>query len=78
MGRAAKGRSIANLLEFKPGEEIAAVMRIQSKLGAGKDETWDENQHILFTTKTGVIKRATFPLTATSARGHHRDQYRGR
>ena len=29
MGRAAKGRSIANLLEFKPGEEIAAVMRIQ-------------------------------------------------
>ena len=58
MGRAAKGRSIANLLEFKPGEEIAAVMRIQSKLGAGKDETWDENQHILFTTKTGVIKKS--------------------
>ena len=58
MGRAAKGRSIANLLEFKPGEEIAAVMRIQSKSGAGKDETWDENQHILFATKTGVIKKS--------------------
>jgi DNA gyrase subunit A len=57
MGRAAKGRSIANLLEFKPGEEIAAVMRIQSKSGAGKDETWDENLHILFATKTGIIKK---------------------
>lgn len=58
MGRAAKGRSIANLLEFKPGEEIAAVMRIQAKSGAGKDETWDENLHILFATRTGVIKKS--------------------
>ncbi|MFM8656510.1 MAG: DNA gyrase C-terminal beta-propeller domain-containing protein, partial [Chthoniobacterales bacterium] len=58
MGRAAKGRSIANLLEFKPGEEIAAVMRIQAKSGADKDETWDENLHILFATRTGVIKKS--------------------
>ena len=57
MGRAAKGRSIANLLEFKTGEEIAAVMRIAAKSGAGKDETWDETQHILFATQSGVIKK---------------------
>jgi DNA gyrase subunit A len=58
MGRAAKGRAIANLLEFKPGEEIAAVLRIQAKSGADKDETWDENLHILFATRTGVIKKS--------------------
>jgi DNA gyrase subunit A len=57
MGRSAKGRSIANLLEFKPGEEIAAVLRVANKSGAGKDETWDENLHILFATQTGVIKK---------------------
>src|SRR5438034_7264997 len=41
MGRAAKGRSIANLLELKTGEKIAAMIRVQSKTGANnEDETW--------------------------------------
>ena len=31
MGRAAKGRSIANILEFKAGEKVAALIRILSK-----------------------------------------------
>ena len=31
MGRAAKGRSIANILELKPDEKIAATIRVQSK-----------------------------------------------
>ena len=31
MGRAAKGRSIANLLELKADEKIAALIRIQSQ-----------------------------------------------
>ena len=34
MGRAAKGRSIANLLELKADEKIAALIRILSKTGA--------------------------------------------
>ena len=34
MGRASKGRSIANLLELKAGEKIAALIRIQSKTDA--------------------------------------------
>ena len=34
MGRAAKGRSIANLLELRPDEKIAATIRIQSKKSA--------------------------------------------
>ena len=33
MGRAAKGRSIANLLELKPGETIAALIRVVAKTG---------------------------------------------
>lgn len=61
MGRASKGRSIANFLNFQPGEKIAATIRIQAKKGAGpdgKDETWDENLHILFASKSGIVKKS--------------------
>jgi DNA gyrase subunit A len=62
MGRAAKGRSIANLLELRAGEKIAATIRIQSKSsGTGAntvDETWDENLHIVFATRTGIVKKS--------------------
>jgi DNA gyrase subunit A len=41
MGRAAKGRSIANLLELKADEKIAALIRIVSKTGPNKEDiTW--------------------------------------
>src|SRR5262249_40095844 len=36
MGRASKGRSIANLLELKHGETIAALIRIEAKTGPNK------------------------------------------
>jgi DNA gyrase subunit A len=62
MGRAAKGRSIANLLELRAGEKIAATIRIQSKSsGTGAntvDETWDEKLHIVFATRTGIVKKS--------------------
>ena len=62
MSRASKGRSIANLLELRAGEKIAATIRIQSKksgTGAnGVDETWDENFHIVFATRTGIVKKS--------------------
>ncbi|MEP7250483.1 MAG: DNA gyrase subunit A [Spartobacteria bacterium] len=62
MGRASKGRSIANLLELRAGEKIAATIRIQSKKsGTGAhavDETWDENFHIVFATRTGIVKKS--------------------
>jgi DNA gyrase subunit A len=62
MGRAAKGRSIANILELKPDEKIAATIRIQSKKsGTGPtavDQTWDENLHIVFATQSGIIKKS--------------------
>jgi len=62
MGRASKGRSIANLLELRAGEQIAATIRIQSKRsGTGPnsvDETWDEKVHIVFATRTGIVKKS--------------------
>ena len=62
MGRASKGRSIANLLELRAGEKIAATIRIQSKSsGTGAsavDETWDENLHIAFATRSGIVKKS--------------------
>src|SRR6476646_9474437 len=62
MGRAAKGRSIANLLELRADEKIAATIRIQSKksgTGAAQtDETWDEKLHIVFATKSGIVKKS--------------------
>lgn len=61
MSRASKGRSIANFLNLQPGEKIAATIRIQSRRGSGpdaKDETWDDSQHILFGTRSGIVKKS--------------------
>src|ERR1700757_4904705 len=62
MGRAAKGRSIANILELKPEEKIAATIRIQSKKsGTGPntvDQTWDENLHVVFASQSGIVKKS--------------------
>src|SRR5919201_1235394 len=62
MGRAAKGRSIANILQLRPDEKIAATIRVQSKKsGAGAnavDQTWDENLHIVFATRSGIVKKS--------------------
>ncbi len=62
MGRASKGRSIANLLELQSGEQIAATLRIQGKRsGTGaamKDETWDKELHVLFVTRSGIVKKS--------------------
>ena len=58
MGRTAKGRSIANLLELKAGETIAALIRIQARMGAGKeDTTWKEPGFLFFTTGKGTVKK---------------------
>src|SRR5206468_2316348 len=49
MGRAAKGRSIANLLELKADEKITALIRIQAKTGPNKeDQTWSQPAFVFF------------------------------
>src|SRR5947207_221653 len=43
MGRASKGRSIANLLELKQSESVTALIRIVAKTGPNKeDTTWKQ------------------------------------
>jgi DNA gyrase subunit A len=56
MGRAAKGRSIANFLELKTGEKIAATIRIQGK--KTDEETWSPDLHIVFATRSGIVKKS--------------------
>ena len=58
MGRAAKGRSIANLLELRPGEKIAALIRIISKTGPNNEDiTWEQTGFVFFATKKGTVKK---------------------
>lgn len=54
MGRAAKGRSIANLLELKAGETIAALIRIEARTGPNKEDiTWQQPGFLFFATQIG-------------------------
>src|SRR5713226_4820049 len=58
MGRASKGRSIANLLELKTGETIAALIRIPSKAGQiNEDITWTQRGFLFFATRQGTVKK---------------------
>src|SRR5437016_7266080 len=58
MGRAAKGRSIANLLELRPGESIAALIRIVARSEANKeDATWRQEGFLFFATRQGTVKK---------------------
>jgi DNA gyrase subunit A len=58
MGRAAKGRSIANLLELKAGETIAAMIRVLAKTNENKeDTTWQQPGFVFFTTRQGTVKK---------------------
>jgi len=73
MGRAAKGRSIANILQLRPDEKIAATIRIQSKkAGTGPnavDQTWDENLHVVFATRSGIVKKSNLSDYANVRKG---------
>lgn len=69
MGRAAKGRSIANLLEFRPGEKVAAMIRIESKKDKnGEDATWNEGS-LFFCTKLGTVKKTALEAFSNIRKG---------
>ena len=54
MGRAAKGRSIANLLELKADEKVAALIRILSKTDENKEDvTWSAVRRTVFCDAAG-------------------------
>src|SRR5437773_3389248 len=70
MGRAAKGRSIANLLELKPGENIAALIRIEARAGPNKeDTTWQQPGFLFFATKQGTVKKTPLADFANVRKG---------
>lgn len=62
MGRASKGRSIANILQLRSEEKIAATIRVQAKSSgtgpAAIDNTWDDQLHIVFATQRGTVKKS--------------------
>jgi DNA gyrase subunit A len=61
MSRASKGRSIANLLELRPEEKIAATLRIEAVDQSGDSDrsggTWNSALHIMFATRSGIVKK---------------------
>ena len=59
-GRASKGRSIANLLELKAEEKIAAMIRIQSKEDANREDiTWQQSGELFFATQRRTVKKTS-------------------
>ncbi len=70
MGRAAKGRSIANLLELKQGETIAALIRIIARTGPNKeDTTWQQEGLLFFATRQGTVKKTPLEDFANVRKG---------
>ncbi|MGH7970076.1 MAG: DNA gyrase C-terminal beta-propeller domain-containing protein, partial [Limisphaerales bacterium] len=70
MGRAAKGRSIANLLELKQGETIAALIRIVSRSGPNKeDTTWAQEGFLFFASRLGTVKKTSLAEFANVRKG---------
>ena len=58
MGRAARGRSIANILELRAEEKIQTFVRVEAKYGANKeDQTWQQAHELFFVTRKGTTKR---------------------
>ncbi|MEI7729413.1 MAG: DNA gyrase subunit A [Verrucomicrobiota bacterium] len=70
MGRAAKGRSIANLLEMQANEKVAAMMCINSKTGPTKDDlTWQQPGCLFFATQKGTVKKTALEEFANVRKG---------
>jgi DNA gyrase subunit A len=70
MGRAAKGRSIANLLELKADEKVAALIRILSKTDANKEDvTWQQSGELFFATQHGTVKKTSLSDFANVRKG---------
>jgi DNA gyrase subunit A len=70
MGRAAKGRSIANLLELRPEEKVAALVRVSASYGPNKeDQTWQQPLFVFFATRNGTVKKTAMSDFANVRKG---------
>ena len=74
-----QGPSIANLLELKPDEKIAAPIRIQARARTDRRGNVDVRQlHIVFATATGTVKKSNLVGFRQHPQGrHHRHPDRG-
>ena len=70
LGRASKGRSIANVLELKHGEKIADVIRVKAVYGENKEDlTWLRDFCIFFATRDGKVKKTALSDFSNVRRG---------
>ena len=72
MSRTAKGRSIANILNFQTDEQVAATLRVEASSTGGVaavDTTWNPAKHILFATRSGIVKKSNLEDFANIRKG---------
>ncbi len=70
MGRASKGRNIANLLELQAGESVAALIRIDAVMGPNnEDQTWEQPNFLFFATRLGTVKKTALGEFANVRKG---------
>ena len=70
MGRAAKGRSIANLLELRAEEKVAALIRVEARYGANKEDiTWQQGNFLFFATQQGTVKKTALEEFSNMRKG---------
>ncbi|HWN96282.1 MAG TPA: DNA gyrase subunit A [Methylomirabilota bacterium] len=70
MGRASRGRSIANLLELRADEKVAALIRVEAKYGPNKeDQTWAQPAFVFFATQQGTVKKTALEDFANVRKG---------
>ncbi len=60
MGRAAKGKSIANFLQLRPDERIAALIRV---------EEFSKDHHLVMATRVGIVKKTNLGAYSNPRKG---------
>jgi len=60
MGRAAKGKSISNVLQLRPDEKIAALIRVKE---------FTDKAHLIMATRAGIVKKTNLGEYANPRKG---------
>ena len=60
VSRTAKGKSIANLLNLKPGESIASILSVRQ---------FEENKFVMVATEKGIVKKTSLMLYSKPRQG---------
>ncbi|MGF1657375.1 MAG: DNA gyrase subunit A [Verrucomicrobiales bacterium] len=68
-GRNARGRSLANFLQLRPDEKIAAIIPIRNQNRGDTDATWDPNTFIFCATRSGIVKKSNLSNFANIRKG---------